>query len=155
MTAYIPLTNTEFAIIDLEDFDKIAKWKWYKDKKGYAVNYKGQKMHHFIAPKEDGLQIDHINRVKADNRQNNLRYVTVSENARNRRRLKDTVNPFAGVSRHKNKWRAYIHLKTEHGAKNKYLGLFDTPEQAARVRDAAVLAHFGRVAYFNFPEELP
>lgn len=151
MIAYIPITDSEFAVIDLDDFDKVAGWKWYKDRKGYAVNHKAQKMHHLIIGKREGFEVDHENRQKADNRKSNLRFVTASQNARNRRRLKDTVNPYAGVTKHKDKWRAYMHVEENGQKKNKYLGLYTTAEEAAKVRDAAVFVMFGTFAYFNFP----
>ena len=37
----------------------------------------------FIGSRPEGMVIDHINRIKLDNRVENLRYCTVSENGRN------------------------------------------------------------------------
>ena len=68
----------------------------------------------------DVLDIDHINRVKNDNRIENLRTATRSENLRN--------NNGASVSFHKkaNKWRAYVW----DGKHQKHLGLFITKQEA-------------------------
>lgn len=74
------------------------------------------------------LNIDHINRIRDDNRIVNLRDVTQSQNCRNRPNR--TTTGFMGVTRHKQtgKWQAqvcYPHQPT------KYLGLFESPELAA------------------------
>ncbi|HAV7993356.1 TPA: HNH endonuclease [Escherichia coli] len=70
----------------------------------------------------DGLQIDHINAVRDDNRPGNLRAVTPQENQHNYRNAK-------GYSRHScsGKWEAYIRVN---GVRH-HLGLFTT-EAAAR-----------------------
>lgn len=56
---------------------------------------------------------------------------------------------FKGVSFHKStqKFRAYFSV----AGKQQYLGLFDTAEEAARVRDYAVLKHCPLGAFLNFP----
>lgn len=81
--------------------------------------------------------LDHINGDKADNRPDNLREATLSENQRNatmRRKNKSGVN---GVSRFRNKWKAEIRLFD----RSIYLGLFDTIEEAAAARKAAEAEH--------------
>lgn len=66
-------------------------------------------------------QIDHINGIRGDNRICNLRSVTNEENAQNKTKAK-------GVSWHKkaNKWQAHACIRKS----NKYLGLFNSYEQA-------------------------
>ena len=73
--------------------------------------------------------IDHINQNKDDNRLCNLRDVSLSVNARNCKLQKNNSSGYKGVSywAHRRKWAAQI--RTE--GKNKLLGMFDTPAEAA------------------------
>ncbi len=75
-------------------------------------------------------QIDHINRIKSDNRIENLREVTNSENKQNIDKPRGYSNPYMGVYFHKKrkKWRSKI---TKEGVQYE-LGFFDTPELAKK-----------------------
>ncbi len=70
--------------------------------------------------------IDHINRLKYDNRIANLREATNSENGQNLSSPKYNSTGYPGVSKNWNKWMAKITLN----GISKYLGTFDTPEEA-------------------------
>ena len=62
----------------------------------------------------DGYIIDHkdhpqgINAHKIDNRKENLRFVTVAENNRNKNRRRNNQSGHIGVYKCKNGWQAYI-----------------------------------------------
>tara|TARA_R110002153_G_scaffold243104_1_gene398385 strand:+ start:62 stop:532 length:471 start_codon:yes stop_codon:yes gene_type:complete len=73
-------------------------------------------------------QIDHININSLDNRIENLRVLTASQNNRNRNKFKNCSSIYKGVSWHKRdkKWFARINID----GKNKYLGQFDNEEEA-------------------------
>jgi hypothetical protein len=71
----------------------------------------------------DGLVLDHINHDRTDNRLANLRLVTVKGNSLNRQK------PTAPKPRLSGRWQAKV--------AGKYLGTFDTQEQA----QAAINAH--------------
>jgi len=70
--------------------EKLLKSRQYG--KGYLsvnINKKNKPIHHlvaliFIGERPEGLQIDHIDRNKLNNRADNLRYVTANENQQNR-----------------------------------------------------------------------
>ena len=71
---------------------------------------------------ESDQEVDHINRIKTDNRFENLRYCNHSENALNR----DWADNAKGYYWDKNKWRASITINN----KVKHLGRFDKEEDA-------------------------
>lgn len=83
----------------------------------------------------DPIDLDHINRVKHDNRIENLREVTQSQNLCNRGLFKNNTSGITGVSFHSksNKWRVRIHYKkicTQ-------LGVYDDYELACLVAEEA------------------
>jgi hypothetical protein len=82
-----------------------------------------------------GLEIDHINHDKTDNRIENLRAVSKSVNQHNLYKAKKQNKiGLLGVSRVKQKFQAEIVLP---GSQRKYLGVFPTPELAHEAYMAA------------------
>ena len=75
-----------------------------------------------------GLDIDHINGLRNDNRIENLRVATRCQNQCNRPKFKNNKSGYKGVylDKSRNKWRARITVNK----KVNHLGLFDTPEEA-------------------------
>lgn len=80
-------------------------------------------------------QIDHVNRVRTDNRIENLRLATNAENAQNMSKYRTNTSGVVGVCWYKRdgNWLAFIWLN----GKKIHLGLFDTIEEAAAARTAA------------------
>ena len=73
--------------------------------------------------------IDHVNGIRTDNRISNLRIASSAENAQNRRFSRaGSKCGLIGVAWHKQlqRWQAQIKLR----GVTKYLGLFDSPEEA-------------------------
>lgn len=91
--------------------------------------------------------LDHKNNDRTDNRLSNLRPANPKQNAGNIRAPAHNTSGFKGASLNtrSGKWHAQIKLN----GKQTYLGRFDTPEEAARVYDAAAVAHFGEYAKGN------
>ena len=82
----------------------------------------------------DGM-IDHINWEKTDNRINNLRVVTCSENARNRGKQSNNTSGVLGVTWHKGRGKWHSQIKGPDGYE--YIGMFDDIEEAKIARKAA------------------
>lgn len=80
-------------------------------------------------------EIDHINRVKSDNRLVNLRSVTRIQNSENRPKNSNNTSGFKGVYLHKpsGRWRAEI----QRNHKRRAIGYFETPEDASAAYEKA------------------
>lgn len=98
----------------------------------------------------EGQQIDHINRDPTDDRAENLRAVTLKENARNQGKKTKSSSKFKGVSWHKRDkvWTAQIRVEGRLMA----LGYYDDEYEAARAYDKKVKEVFSTFAVTN--EEL-
>lgn len=89
-------------------------------------------------------EIDHVNLVKDDNRWDNLREATRSDNGANKAVRKDSSTGFKGVQYHKKAGRFAARITARGTVYN--LGLFDTPEEASAIYAAAAKALFGAMA---------
>jgi len=89
-------------------------------------------------------KLDHINGDKRDNRINNLREATQSQNRCNSKLQKNNTSGYKGVSYNKvsGKYMAGIQVNK----KPIYLGLYDTPEQAYQAYCDAAKEHHGEYA---------
>lgn len=87
--------------------------------------------------------MDHKNLNKSDNRWENLREATCSQNKANIRARADNTSGWKGVTAYKGKWMAQARRK---GVKRGYLGLFDCPAAAHFAYAVAMAGHFGEFA---------
>lgn len=138
----IKLSQNAHAIVDAEDYEVLSKFSWYTQRiktsmsgLSYAVRHKrkdeyGTKsriyMHRQIMGAESDQFIDHINGNGLDNRKENLRLCTRSENMRNRYYHRKGKLPGAYFHRETGKYQATITINK----KNKYIGLFETAKEA-------------------------
>lgn len=144
--------NKEF-YFDLDDYDKIKKYYWNLST-GYveseSFGNKRVKFHRFIMNcNNSNFDIDHINHKTNDNRKENLRIVTRSQNQMNTKLRKDNTSSAKGVYYGNNKWVASIQVNK----KRIYLGSFDKFEDAVRVRKEAENKYFGEFNYMGGKNE--
>lgn len=141
----------EVFYFDLEDYDKIKDYCWYKSFEGYIVSnivddkHYTIRLHRIILNPEKRMQVDHINHILYDNRKQNLRIVTNSQNSMNRRLQSNNTSGIVGVSYYDNSWNAEI-IKN---GKKFYLGSFTNKEDAIKVRKEAEEKYFGEYSYDN------
>ena len=85
----------------------------------------------------EGLEVDHINHVRNDNRLFNLRFVTHGENMRNKSVSSKSTTGVTGVYFNKRLQKYAAQIKV--GGVVHYLGIHDTLEEAAAARAEANL----------------
>lgn len=80
----IPLACNIHVTVDPED-SHLLNDRFEVNNVGYLYRVRDNKfLHHLIVGKIPGLEVDHINQNKYDNRRENLRHVTRGDNCRNR-----------------------------------------------------------------------
>lgn len=154
----LPLTQGFVAILDDADYDRataLGSWQANLSSKhtAYGVHRywdwpknKALKLHRFIMGlrENDPREVDHINGNGLDNRRCNLRVVTRSQNAMNRRKKDGCSSRYKGVSYRakRNRWAASICIN----GKRHFLGHFLTEEDAHAAYSEAAATHFGQYA---------
>jgi hypothetical protein len=147
-----------FSLIDEDAFDEASTILWHLSTMGYVFtrNTPGKvtiHLHHIAFGEKpvDG-EIDHINRDSLDNRRSNLRLATHAQNMWNMA-PRPNREGFIGIRRQRG-MKAWI-ARIAYNGSRLYLGQFETPEEAARAYDEAVLRLHGEFAKvkFNLPSE--
>jgi hypothetical protein len=127
---------------DLEDYDLIKDYCWHKHKTGYIVTviYNNKKtkvirLHRYLINAQNEDIVDHINRKRYDNRKENLRKATPSQNCINITKRKDNSSGKTGVLWHSRDevWEVNIGINN----KQIYLGRFNNFEEAVNARKEA------------------
>jgi hypothetical protein len=126
-------------VIDIEDVDKIQKYKWSLVK-GYLMtkdeNNQTIYLHRYILDCTDSnIVVDHINHNPLDNRKSNLRLCTNQENIRHHKIFITNTSGHTGVvwDKQRNKWLSQIVVDN----KNIFLGRFENIQEAINVRKNA------------------
>lgn len=164
----IPLTQGQIALVDECDAD-LLQFNWNANfypnyanggaylAKRYVKIAKGKyshiSLHRVILermlcrPLLSSEDVDHKNLNPLDNQRKNLRLATSTQNQANRSKQKNSTSGFKGVWWHtKNKkWIANIRINK----KTRYLGSFDTPEEAHERYKIEARKLFGEFARFD------
>ena len=158
----IVFENTEYgkrvAIIDAEDWEKIKHIKWrirWNDNylSGWISGEKRDvRLHRFLLDAPDHLDVDHINRNPLDNRRENIRLATRTQNMANRG--PNSTNPVGlkGVKITKSGFfSARISWRKEDGSPTATVDpkYYTTPEEAARSYNRMALERWGAFAGLN------
>lgn len=155
----IPLSRMKYALVDASDYDFLMEWTWQYSE-GYAKrSVYGDSprrviaMHGAILGTPDGLEPDHINGNRIDNRRRNLRPATHQQNMWNRKAVTGSSSTHKGVDWYaaSGSWRAYIKID----GKQKHLGCYAHEDDAARAYNKAAIALHGAFARLNLVEGDP
>ncbi len=162
----IPLNKGYMALVDDDDYERVSAFKWtaivIKDKSRSRVygmrstkwnpetRRNGQYiyLHRFIMEAPSGIMVDHKDSDGLNCQRYNMRLATNSQNNANGRRPAGRAG-YRGVTFSYGKPVAQIRFQGKHIN----LGVFLSPEDAARAYDVAALQRFGEFARLNFPHE--
>ncbi len=106
----IPLTRGQVALVDDEDFELVNKYSWQAQWNNYTKSFYARAnslkregklrplyMHRIILNAGKGEQVDHINHATLDNRKENIRICSRSQNGCNRGAASTNRSGYKGV----------------------------------------------------------
>lgn len=139
-----------WATVDASDAPQLLRHNWFLSRAGYAFrsNWHDGRLHPGIfmarevmgSTPGDGLDVDHINANKLDNRRANLRQIGRAHHRQHTSPRRDATSRYRGVTwdRSHQKWMA--HICVDYRFRN--LGRFENELEAAHVARTARLAAF-------------
>lgn len=157
------LTQGKFAIVDESDLPDIMLFRWITQKKElpggdafYVIANAGHSrstrsrihLHRFLMRASESHLVDHWDGDPLNNRRHNLRIATKSQNGANQKLRQSSTSGYKGVylvPSMPGYWRAMC--------RKQHVGIYPSPEEAARAYDDAARAAFGEFARVNFPME--
>ena len=138
----VKISQNKEAVVDDVDFDRVSKTKWSYHHTGYVVRGKPQiSLHRFILGARKGEFVDHINGDKLDNRRENLRFCTPSQNIQNTSSRRGLLKGLEWRESRK-AWAVRIMAMGD----RKYIGYFKSKTDAIRARDLALRELHGEFA---------
>jgi hypothetical protein len=149
---YFELQSGDFYMVSISKWDMVSKYKWYCSKAGYAFSYDLGKMplHRYVYMLHLGhklpsdFYIDHIDRNRLNNTDNNLRMVSPQQNSWNRSVA--VGKKYKGVIKCKNdKWAAVI----SKDGKQHRINDIASQDDAAKIYNLMAQEMFGEYAALN------
>lgn len=143
------MKNDTSFIFDPEDEDIVKQHSW-SIARGHirtVINGKTIYLHRLIMNCPDGVEVDHINMDKSDNRRCNLRIASHAENQRNRSAHKNNTSGYKGVCLEKRTGKYFAYINSN-GCRY-YLGRFANKELAAQAYNQAAIELHGDFARLN------
>ena len=146
----IPLTRGLFALVDDEDEHLLSRHSWYACKKEVDNTYYAAttldgrcvRMHRLLLNAPAGVPVDHKDRNGLNNQKSNLRLAPAGGNQHNQGKNKRNSTGFKGVSERKGRYQASIGFQ----GRLRYLGRYDTPEEAHEAYKKAAIELHGEFA---------
>jgi hypothetical protein len=146
------INSREVALVDTSSEKIVSSVKWRLDHKGYVVSREVPRMHRAIlglGAYDGKIQVDHINGNKLDNRKENLRICSQSENQFNRGTRKDNSTGFKGVHKKKRLDLGYLAVITAF-KKTHIIGHYNSAKDAALAYDKKAIELHGTFSRLNF-----
>ena len=150
MMKLIKLSNGLVTVVDDDDFDKFGNmnWTWNGRYVYKKINHKENLyLHRAIMKTPSDLQTDHKNGDPLDNRKENLRICTVSQNQANRPAPANNTSGFKGVYFRKNRKKFCARITVNQ--KIITIGCFDTALDAAKAYEKYAQKIFGEFSQTN------
>lgn len=141
----ITLKHGQECKVSDEDYPMLSGFKWSLNGAGYACSGRGF-IHRIIMNAPKGIEVDHINGDRLDNRRENLRLCTRGQNVSNGR-MRGNKTGFKGVYWNAEIRRYYSQITVD--KKVICLGYSDSPEEAAHIYDVAAIKYHREFAKTN------
>jgi hypothetical protein len=152
----IPVTGGGFTLVDSDIAEKLKNIRIFKcSHKKYAainINRSPVPLHQFVLPPEEGLETDHINGNTFDNRRENLRHATKSQNLINMHKVRFGYSGYRWIYLDKKKRVCKISYRILR--KHNHIGYLYSRHIAALFADDIMFARFGRFVVLNFRKEI-
>lgn len=145
---WAPTSRGHVTYVSPGDEHHLRTTNWCALSSGYVFSQRHGRsiyLHKEILHPGAGLEVDHRDHNKHDNRRPSLRIATRSQNGAWRRRHTTPASGFKGVKAHRSRWVARISI----GGVEHHLGCFATASEAAARYDAAARQAFGDFAMTN------
>jgi len=145
-------------MVDAADHDEVIRTVSHRrlrvSRNGYVYwndSHGKHYLHRWLLRAPDGLDVDHINDDRLDNRRENLQLCTRGQNMMKAPKRRGTKSKYRGLSwdSSKQRWKVQISVN----GRNIFVGRFIDEMAAARAYDEKAKAIYGKFVKPNFPEE--